>query len=118
MKKIAQAFNHRWRAEEHDGGQDPAEEGEVMVYGEVELYSNERDLLSLGPSFMVISQLDDQEMKVESAVTMTKIRWSRRKQGTDNMRNRSSCCPQKRSPASVKPWNQRPETCCHQVALT
>ena len=34
---------------------------------------------------MVVSPLDDQEMKVEAAVTMTKIRWSRRKQGTDDM---------------------------------
>ena len=34
---------------------------------------------------MVVSALDNQEMKVDLAVTLTKIRWSHRKEGTENM---------------------------------
>ena len=45
---------------------------------------NELDLLRLGPGYMVVSKLDNEEMKVESSVTMTKIRWSRHKMGVDN----------------------------------
>ena len=89
MKRVAQSYNHSWKPDHVPGCASPAEgtevDNEVIVYGEVELTQCERDLLSLGPGFMVVSQLNDQEMKVESAVTLMKIRWSRRSQGTDGM---------------------------------
>ena len=87
LKRMTQAFNHRWRScqEDCDGVGVVKNEEEVMTFGNVELSENERDLLSLGPGFMVVTPLDDQEMKVEADVTLTKIRWSRRKQGTDEM---------------------------------
>ena len=61
------------------------EESEVVTYGSVELSENERDLLNLGPNFMVTLKLDDQEMCVESSVTMTKIRWARKKMGVGDL---------------------------------
>ena len=66
-------------------GKDPeaaADEKEVMIVGEVELSENELDLLRLGPGFMVVSSLEEQEMQVEASVTATKIRWSRMRKGT------------------------------------
>ena len=61
---------------------------EVVVWGDIELTDSELDLLSLGPGFMVVENLDKQEMKIESNVTLTKIRWGRRKLGTDEMTGR------------------------------
>ena len=37
----------------------------------------------MGPNYMVVTPLDPSEMMIESNVTMTKIRWSRKKKGTD-----------------------------------
>ena len=45
----------------------------------------ERDLLSLGPGYMVVSALSSQEMQVEASVSLTKIRWARRKEGSEGM---------------------------------
>ena len=56
-----------------------------LVFGNVVLTSQEKDLLSLGPGFMVMGSLSQQEMDVESAVTMTKVRWSRRKKGVETL---------------------------------
>ena len=58
---------------------------EVVVFGNVTLSDNERQLLNLGPDFMVIGRLDMQEMRKETAVTMTKIRWGRRSSGQEGM---------------------------------
>ncbi len=59
------------------------EEEEVVVWEDIALTETDRDLLSLGPGFMVMSKLDRQEMVVEENVTMSKIRWGKRKQGTE-----------------------------------
>ena len=60
-------------------------DSEVVVCDGIELSEAELDLLSLGPGFMVVSGLNMQEMKVESCATLTKIRWGRRKIGTEEM---------------------------------
>ena len=79
IKRMAQSFNHSWKTKDvaNDVAQ-PDEESEVVAYGYVELSENEHDLLSLGPGFMVVSPLDNLEMKVKLAVTLTKIRWSQK----------------------------------------
>ena len=69
-------------------GDDHGEEEDntdVVVCDGVVLTEAERDLLSLGPGFMVLDKLDKQEMRIESSVTMTKVRWGRRKLGTEEM---------------------------------
>ena len=60
-------------------------DNEVVTFGNIVLTEDERSLLNLGPGFMVASKLDIQEMQVEAAVTMTKIRWSRRKEGVEDL---------------------------------
>ena len=54
---------------------------EVFIYGEVELSEEDTSLLNLGPNYMVVTKLDQQEMMIEANVTMTKIRWGRSKDG-------------------------------------
>ena len=34
---------------------------------------------------MIVTKLDDEEMRVEASVTMTKIRWARKKMGVEDM---------------------------------
>ena len=61
------------------------EESDVVVWGDVNITQDERDLLSLGPGYMVVSKLDKEEMFVEENATMTKIRWAKRKMGAEGM---------------------------------
>ena len=64
-------------------------ENEVVTFGEVTLTDDERSLLNLGPGYMVLSDLDPEEMQVEATVTLTKIKWSRRSRGVDNMTDKA-----------------------------
>ena len=58
---------------------------EVVTYGEVDLSQEERELLNLGPGFMVANALDRTDMQVESIATVTKMRWGRRNVGQEDM---------------------------------
>ena len=82
LKKFVMFYNSRWKKDEHDGDDNDTE---VVVIGDIDLSQNERDVLNLGPDFMVVSPLDDKEMEIEATVTMTKLRWGRIKSGVDEM---------------------------------
>ena len=43
------------------------------------------ELLNLGPDFMVVGNLNVEEMQTECAVTLTKMRWGRMGQGVDHL---------------------------------
>ena len=43
-----------------------------MTFGNVILSENEKELLKLGPDFMVVADIDKEEFEVEAGVTMTK----------------------------------------------
>ena len=72
------------------GGEGVELEDEVLVFGEVSLTESELSVLKLGPGFMVVSSLDKETMRIESAVTTTNIRWSKMKDGTDDMTAKES----------------------------
>ena len=65
--------------------QEPNEENEVVVWGDVSLTEDELELLNLVPGYMVVADLNREEMLVEENVTMTKIRWSRMKSGDEEL---------------------------------
>ena len=77
----------RKKTQEVTGDSTEAEEedSDVVVWGDVKITPDERDLLSLGPGYMVVSKLDKDEMLIEENATMTKIRWAKRKTGTEGM---------------------------------
>ena len=58
---------------------------EVVVTDGIVLSEDECSLLNLGPGFMVLSDLDPEDMEVEAVVTLTKVRWGRRSAGTESM---------------------------------
>ena len=58
---------------------------DVVVWGEIQLSSDELSLLKLGPGYMVVSCLDSEEQRVEENVAMTKIRWTKMKTGSEEM---------------------------------
>ena len=58
---------------------------EVVVFGDVNLTPEERDLLKLGPGFMVVNVLSELDMRVESLATVTKMRWSRQGRGQEDL---------------------------------
>ena len=60
--RMSQSFNKNWK-EKKDTLEDE-EEDEVMTFGQVELSQMERDLLNLGPGYMVVSELSSQEMQI------------------------------------------------------
>ena len=64
------------------------EDSDVVIWGDVTLTDAERDLLNLGPGFMVVAPLDRQEMMVEENVSLTKIRWGKMKLGTSDLTGR------------------------------
>ena len=82
LSRLSKMFNKTWKKPETGGDN---EDTEVMTFGDVSLMQNEKELLDLGPGFMVVSTLNDQEMQVEASVTLTKIRWAKRKSGTEGM---------------------------------
>ena len=57
----------------------------VVTYGDVILSEEERELLNLGPGFMVTKPLSMEEMAVEANITVTKIRWGRKTRGVEEM---------------------------------
>ena len=81
IEKLAQSFNKLWKKNPDDD----VDDSDVITFGDVTLTENEMELLRLGPGFMVMSDLDENEMKVEANVTMTKVRWSRSKKGVQDM---------------------------------
>ena len=83
--RISSNRNKNWSASNPTETEVDNDDTEVIVYGSVELSQNERELLNLGPGFMVVSRLSEEELRVESSVTMTKIRWSRRKMGIEDL---------------------------------
>ena len=58
---------------------------EVVITGNVQLSADEISLLNLGPDYMVVKPLDNEDMEVEAVVTMTKLRWGRRCKGMESM---------------------------------
>ena len=71
------------------GGQEqPEQEEEIMMFGAVDLTDNEKELLMLGPDFMVVADLDQEEMDMESRVTMTKVCWGKMAKGRENLTGR------------------------------
>ena len=60
-------------------------EKEVVVFGDVVLDEEETQLLNLGPDYMVVSDLSQEDMQVESAITMTKVRWGRLRKRQEGM---------------------------------
>ena len=82
-------YNKQWTKEEVKRKiiDDPKEEDstDMVVWGKVSITDDERSLLSLGPGYMVTAALDKEEMLVEQNVTMTKIRWSKMKTGTEGL---------------------------------
>ena len=86
MLRLAGNHNRSWK--EIPGSEEEKEQhldSEVMTYGDVSLSECELDLLRLGPGFMVVSRLEDQEMSVEASMTLTKIRWARKKMGVEGL---------------------------------
>ena len=81
---LAQGYNIGWKTTEA-GVEDLDRDRDIATYGSVCLSEDEKDLLRLGPDFMIVSSLDEKEMQVEASVCMTKIRWARRKKGSNNM---------------------------------
>ena len=71
-----------------DAVDDQKDDTEVVVCDGIVLSEPEMDLLSLGPGFMVVDALNMEEIRIESNATMMKIRWGRRKQGTEDMTGR------------------------------
>ena len=59
--------------------------GEILTYGDVNLTEDEINLLRLGPGFMVVKPLVDQDMRIESTVALTKIRWDKMKSGSEEL---------------------------------
>ena len=72
------------------GGEGVELDDEVLTFGDVNLTENELSVLKLGPGLMVVSSLDKESMRIESAVTTTKIRWSKMKDGTGDMTAKES----------------------------
>ena len=58
---------------------------EVKIFGNVNLTEDEMELLKLGPGYMVVAQLTEEEMRTESTVSMTKMRWDKLKKGQEDM---------------------------------
>ena len=57
----------------------------MVVWGDVNLTPEEMSLLRLGPGYMVVAPLNSEEQRVEENMTMTKIRWTKKKNGTEEM---------------------------------
>ena len=60
-------------------------EDNVAVFGNVDLSEDEMSLLRLGPGFMITTKLEEETMRTESTVTLTKMRWDRMRQGREDM---------------------------------
>ena len=58
---------------------------EVVLFGDINLSEDKIELINLGPNFMVTSNLSSQDMRIESNVTMTKIRLGRSSKGQEMM---------------------------------
>ena len=84
MSARCKKFNEKWRKTEDDS----EVENEVITFGNVELSEDEIELLNLGPSFMVMSDLIREDMQTECAVTLTKVRWGRMGKGQSEMTDR------------------------------
>ena len=65
--------------------QEPKDVNEVVVWGDIVLTEDKLELLNLGPGYMIVSDLNREEMMVEENVTMTKICWSRMRSGDDEL---------------------------------
>ena len=76
---LTEEFNQKLKYDDQDA------KDEVVIFGSVKLNEDEISLLNLGPGYMVTKPLDIDEMEVEAVVTLTKIRWGRRKEGLDEM---------------------------------
>ena len=48
----------------------------ITTYGEVELDSQERQFLALGPEFTMLENIERRKLKVNFQTALTKIRWS------------------------------------------
>ena len=84
-REWSKARKEKWREDPGSRKDDYDQETEVMVYGDVDLSDEERDLLDKGPDFMVVGRLDEKEMRKETAVTLTKMRWSWRSKGQEGL---------------------------------
>ena len=71
----------RYKKVDDQDDPDPEENDKVATYGNVNLSENECDLLNQGPSFIVTSRLSEEEMRVESSVTLTKKKMGQEEDG-------------------------------------
>ena len=98
VHRMSQGYNKLWKVKP-DILEDE-EKSEVVTHGNVTLTEPEIDLLRLGPGFMVVSDLDREEMEVEAGVTMTKIRWSKRSRGVEDLTGRQAEMEEKEYPVT------------------
>ena len=66
-------------------GHEPSTMDKVITFSDVSLDQDEVDLLNLGPRFMIVSDLTQEDMQVESTVMLTKMRWGRMGKNMENM---------------------------------
>ena len=56
--------------------------------------------MSLGPDYLVVADLDRDEMEVESGVTMTKVRWSGMNKGSEGMTGEQAAREDRENPTT------------------
>ena len=91
MKKKTKDFNKgvttRMRQSKAAGEkiQELTTSDEILVFGDVALSEDEVNLLKLGPGFMVVKDLSEEDMRVECSVSLTKIRWGKMGSGREDL---------------------------------
>ena len=60
-------------------------EVEVPIVGNVKLDEDELSVLKLPPDFAILDKLTEEEFCLETEMSMTKLRWEKRKQMEDNV---------------------------------
>ena len=60
-------------------------EAEVPIVGNVKLDEDEISVLKLPPDFAILDRLTEEEFCLETEMSMTKLRWEKRKQMEDNV---------------------------------
>ena len=76
---------------DNDSGNETDDDDDcIPCYGNVELTSDEIELLKLGPDFMLTEKLSLRYLEIESQITMTKCRWSRMNDNDDKDENKTT----------------------------
>ena len=58
---------------------------EVLIFGNVSLSEEEMEVQKLGPGYMLVSTLEEEDMRTETTVALTKIMWDMMKDGRESM---------------------------------